>query len=268
VFYSVVIVIFAAVVVVKGLLSGQTAVWETLPGYGALLLCIFFLFFIGCCEGFQISVMKLAKLPSSQLRTKYPTAYRTITLLFTGRNSQAFMIGRQVFVAMMMVILGRSTSFKDRDDDVFGFPMWFKDGFLTTGILGAIFVVNVGQLSFRMLATAFPVIFLNNYVMYVLLRIGLLVEMTGIFNAVWPLTWFLDSCLGLKDDPFSNDEETKTDAQNILDRKKSMGIPTTEGLSPFDVRQPEVEHHAPQQYTYTLSSSTPINVSRSTVAEV
>ena len=211
VFYSCVAVVFSIVVVVKGLLDGQTAVWDTLPGYGALLMCIFFLFFIGCCEGFQIAVMKLAKLPTSQLKEKYPAAHKNVQLLFTGRNSQSFMIGRQVFVAMMMVLLGRVTSFKDREDDVFGFPMWFKDGFLTTGILGAIFVVNVGQLSFRMLASAFPVIFLNNYVMYVLLRIALIVEATGVVNAAWPLTWALDYCLGLRPDPFDIDDDDDDD---------------------------------------------------------
>jgi hypothetical protein len=75
------------------------------------------------------------------------------------------------------------------------------DAFLESGILGAIFVVNIGQLSFRMMASCFPVLFIDNYVMYVILRVSLLVEKTGVCNACWPLSWALDLGLGLQEDP-------------------------------------------------------------------
>jgi hypothetical protein len=119
-------------------------------GPGALALSLFFLFFIGCCEGFQIAAMKLAKMPTHQLKHEKPIAYKIVGRLFAGKNLKRFLVGRQVFVAMMMVLLGRVTSFKP-GQEMWGFEGWFMAGFLETGILGAIFVVNVGQLSFRMM---------------------------------------------------------------------------------------------------------------------
>lgn len=227
-FYSTVLVIFGLVCVVYGLLDKQTNAtngpgWEDLPGYAALLLTLFFGFFIGCCEGFQIAAFKLKNLDLEpvEFQKKYPAAFRVTELLLRGRNLKAFMVGRQVFVAMMMVLLGRVTGFSrgcpDFDDKdgtevhstdgnadnncIFGFPEWFMKGFLQSGIIGAIVVVNIFQLSFRMAATCFPVIFINNNVMYLLLRVALLVEGTGIVNACWPLAWGLQWLFGIPDDP-------------------------------------------------------------------
>lgn len=186
---SVCVVIFASVFIVKGLFAEQTGAtngvgWNKLPGVGAFFVCIFFLFFIGCCEGLQIVAVTLAKVPSSELRHKYPVAYRTALLLYTGRNLQAFLVGRQVFVAMLMVLLAKATGYAGADGVLvkgsdWGMGRGFNEVLLQTGILGTVFVVNVGQLSFRMAATAFPALFINNYVMYALLRVALLVEKSG-----------------------------------------------------------------------------------------
>lgn len=224
--------IVATVFIVKGLFARQTNAttgvgWDNLPGYGAFLLCTFFLFFSGCCEGFQIAAVTLAKLPSSELR-KYPIAHKTTQLLYAGRNLQAFLVGRQVFVAMMMVLLGRSTGYAGANGRVvtgndWGVGAGFTEVLLQTGILGAIFVVNVGQLSFRMAAAAFPILFINNHVMHMLLKIALLVEATGAFNACWPLAWALDVCLRLRSDPFDGDIDVMTPKRHFADRQKSLG---------------------------------------------
>lgn len=197
---SVLIVIFSAVVVFYGLFKGKTNIWDTLPGYGAFLLTLFFLFFIGCCEGFQIAAMTLAKLPKGELKEQHPVAYKVVQRLFDGNNLQRFLIGRAVFVAMTMILLAKVTSFRG-GEDVFGFKPWAVDGFLETGLLGAVFVVNVGQLSFRMLASCFPILFINNYLMYGILEIALAVDATGVFNSCWPLFWGVDRLLKLKEDP-------------------------------------------------------------------
>lgn len=261
---STVLVIFSCVVFIKGTIDERTNVWDTLPAGGALALSFFFLFFIGCCEGFQIAAVTLSKLPSSELKEKYSVAYKVCQKLFAGRNLQAFLVGRQVFVAIMMVLLGRVTSFNIKDDcmyrnethpngtlyedllcveekEFWGFNEWAIDGFLNTGFLGAIFVVNVGCLSFRMMASCFPAIFINNYVLYGLLRIALLVEATGVVNACWPLAWGLDACFGCKKDSEYLEKNSNIPANNVLDRKESMGIPVSQGAQPYDLHQPEQE---------------------------
>lgn len=199
--YSVGIVIFALICVAKGTATDKmTNVWESIEGPGALVLSFVFLFIIGCCEGFQIAAVSLAKLPSSQLEEEYPVAHKVIKRLFAGINLQRFLVGRQVLCALMMIILAKVTSFKN--GQFWGFDQWAMDGFLETGILGAIFVVNVGQLSFRMLASCYPVLFINNYLMYGLLEMALAVEATGLFNSCWVLASGLDKLVGLEEDPF------------------------------------------------------------------
>ena len=84
-----------------------------------------------------------------------------------------------------------------------------------------------------------------------LLRIMLLTEASGIVNACWPITWAWDRMMGLGPDPFDGDENANTPAQNVMDRKKSMGIPVTKGVSPYDLHQPEQEYHV--EYTYKVS---------------
>ena len=86
--YSVALVLFAVVVVSYGSIQGQTNCWDTLPAGGALALSWFFLFFIGCCEGFQIAAMTLAKMPKEELRKTYPLAYKV------GAPTHAHLVSR------------------------------------------------------------------------------------------------------------------------------------------------------------------------------
>ena len=79
----------------------------------------------------------------------------------------------------------------------------------------------------------------------------LLTEASGIVNSCWPIAWAVNAMAGLRKDPFDGDEDVDTPAQNILDRKKSMGIPTTKGVSAFDLHQPEQEYHV--EYTYKVN---------------
>lgn len=107
------------------------------------------------------------------------------------------------------------------------------------------FVVNVGQLASQVLASVFPISFINNHFINWLLKIMLFVEFLGVVNACWPLTWFLNWIWQMKPDPITSED---TPANQILDRKRSMGIPVAKGTKPFDLSQPEQEYHV----DYTL----------------
>jgi len=254
-------VIFSAVFIIKGLAFKQTNAtegvgWEKLPGWAAIILSLIFLFTMACAEGLQVSAIALAKTRTADFKDTSPLAYRTTQLLFAGRNMQAFLVGRQFMVALMIILLARVTSYAGSDGELVrgddwgmgkGFNMWL----LQTGFLGAILVVNVAQLASQVTASIFPVALINNHIMNWLLRLMLLIEASGIVNACWPLAWGTDRLLGLQPDPFDGDENVNTTAQNILDRKKSMGIPTTDGAKPLGLHQPEQEHHV--DYTYKVT---------------
>nr|AOW69270.1 silicon transporter alpha [Savillea parva] len=259
---SVAAVIFSFVFIVKGLAMKQTNAtegvgWSKLPGWAAVLCSLFFLYLIACSEGMQVSALALAKVPSHEYKQKSPLAYRTTQLFYAGRNMQAFLVGRQFTVAMMIVLLSRVTSYAGSEGKLigtgedWGMGEGFNAGLLQTGFLGAILVVNVGQLASQVAASIFPVACINNYVMNFLLRFMLFIEFSGIVNSCWVLTWCLDAITGLPLDPFDGDETVDTPANNIIDRKKSMGIPQTKGVGPFDLNQPEQEFHI--EYTYKVA---------------
>jgi len=261
-FISVAAVLFSAVFIGKGIAMGQTGAtqgngWKNLPGGVALAVSIFIVFIIACSEGVQVSALALAGTRTSDFRKKSPLAYRTTQLLYAGRNMQAFLVGRQFFVAMTIVLLAKVTGYAGEDGVLvnnksdWGMGKGFNEGLLQTGFLGAIFVVNVGQLASQVLASVFPISFINNHFINWILKIMLFVEFLGVVNACWPLTWALDAISGLPKDPIHGDESVDTPANQILDRKKSLGIPVTKGTTPFDLNQPEQEYHV--DYTYKVS---------------
>merc|ERR1711937_811794 len=96
---------------------------------------------------------------------------------------KAFLVGRQFFVAMMVVLLGRVTAYGGSLGDLvpegetdWGMGKGFNEWFLQTGFCGAIFVVNVAQLATQVTASIFPASLINNVMMHILLQIMLFVE--------------------------------------------------------------------------------------------
>jgi len=206
--WSVVVVTFCGVFLFKGWFMGQTGAtsgvgWENLPAWAAIIVSVFFLFVMACAEGIQVSALALESKVTADFKDK-PRVHDTLMLLggsdgvkYKGRNMQAFLVGRQMFVAMMVVLLGRVTTYAGSQGVLVNGSDWgmgknFNEWFLQTGFCGAIFVCNVAQLATQILASIFPVSLINNFFMYFLLQVLLLTEAIGLPNACWPLMWFLD----------------------------------------------------------------------------
>ena len=177
----------------SGATSGKG--WENMPGGAAVVVSLLFLFIMALAEGLQVSGLALMKTELSEIKEKSPLAYATCKLMFAGRNMQAFLVGRQFFVAVMMVLLGRVTGYAggdapgvlfDKDcnstlnaelnaagmgeagyveviceGEDLGMGKGFNEWLLQTGWLGAIFVCNVAQLATQVTASLFPVAFIN-----------------------------------------------------------------------------------------------------------
>merc|ERR1712076_190930 len=116
--------------------------------------------------------------------------------------------GRQFFVAMMVIMLGRVTAYGGskgvllpEGETDWGMGKGFNEWFLQTGFCGAIFVVNVAQLATQITASIFPVGLINNTFMYIMLQAMLLTEASGLPNACYPLMWFISRVFDMKPDP-------------------------------------------------------------------
>merc|ERR1712043_139982 len=163
--------------------------------------------------GLQVAVLAPARTPTAVFKGSKPKVYRTLKLLdgsdgveFAGRNMKAFLVGRQFFVAMMVVMLGRVTGYGGSEGVLVAGTDWgmgkvFNEWFLQTGFCGAIFVVNVAQLATQVTASIFPVSLINNTVMYLCLQAMLLTEASGLPNACYPCMWAMNYIFGLQPDP-------------------------------------------------------------------
>jgi hypothetical protein len=68
----------------------------------------------------------------------------------------------------------------------FGVSSGIQD-FFNTGLLGAVITTIVASLAWRIIASSFPIAFLSNPLIYVIIRLCLILEASGICSAAWLL---------------------------------------------------------------------------------
>jgi len=181
-FISLSILAFCTTVTMVALFNDQTTMWEGFePGF-SLIIFIFLICIVGMLEGMQIVFFALAKKTPAE-RGDGIFAEKTCALLYAGEtnNLPAFMIGRQLMVVSCMFFVARVTSISLEEDEenIFGVSNAVQEVF-NTGILGALMLTIVGSISWQLVASAFPLVFMRSPITYVLLRICLALECTGI----------------------------------------------------------------------------------------
>jgi len=100
-----------------------------------------------------------------------------------------------------MFFIARITAVKieDGEPNIFGVPDWMQSIF-STGLLGAVIVAVVASVSWRLLASAFPIVFFKNPLAFVFLRFCLLLEMTGILHGAWVIAFIIKKVTGVQRD--------------------------------------------------------------------
>jgi len=194
---STAIVAFAFAVTLTALFEGKTTIWEFFPPGVSVVIFFILLCVVGMLEGMQIAFFAVAKLQKSERGTA-TFALKTCELLFRnkGHNLAGFMIGRQLCVVSCMFFVARITSV---NGSIFNAGPGLQNLF-NTGLLGALIVTVVGSISWQLVASAFPIAFLSNPLVYVLLRICLLLEATGICSGAWVLAKLHKKIAGFKRD--------------------------------------------------------------------
>jgi hypothetical protein len=85
-----------------------------------------------------------------------------------------------------MFILARvaTCSVDEGELTIFGVSAGIQN-FFNTGLLGAIITTIIGSLAWRIIASAFPVAFLSNPLIYLIIRLCLFLEASGVCSAAW-----------------------------------------------------------------------------------
>merc|ERR1711933_709164 len=169
----------------------------------------------------------VTQLPKEEQKAASATARATVECLFKGdgRNLPGFMIGRQICVTMCFFFIARVTTMNVNTDEsdennVFGVPDGVQT-FFNTGLLGALLTTIVSSISWQLVASAFPVAFLSNPIVYALLRICLFLEATGICSASWVIAMIHRKAAGFQVDEVyvgtpEEREATEGDTENGL----------------------------------------------------
>merc|ERR1711915_1155822 len=170
------------------LFDGKTTMWDSVPPGAAVVVFFVLMCIVGMLEGMQIAFFAVAKLRESE-RGSNVFARKTCELLYSGdgHNLPGFMIGRQLCVVSCMLFVARVTSVDMKGEgNLFGVPDGLQSLF-NTGLLGAVMLTILGSISWQLVASAFPIAFLSNPLTYVLLRIRLFLESTGLCQGAWVL---------------------------------------------------------------------------------
>merc|ERR1719433_2243296 len=136
----------------------------------------------------QIAFFHVSKLQAKE-RGSHKIAMKTCELLFKGegRSLPGFMVGRQMTVTLCFFIIARVTSIDvepGTGNNIFGVPDPIQV-FFNLGFLGAIVTTILASISWQLVAGAFPLAFLSNPLVYVLLNCALFLEFTGVCHASW-----------------------------------------------------------------------------------
>eukprot|EP00588_Corethron_pennatum_P013425 CAMPEP_0194276666 /NCGR_PEP_ID=MMETSP0169-20130528/9195_1 /TAXON_ID=218684 /ORGANISM="Corethron pennatum, Strain L29A3" /LENGTH=1536 /DNA_ID=CAMNT_0039020433 /DNA_START=169 /DNA_END=4775 /DNA_ORIENTATION=- len=210
---SLAVLTFALVVTFTALFVGKTTMWKGIPGWVSVLILISLFCFVGMLEGMQIALFTVANFPEEKLKT-HKIVHANCELVFRDQNFQAFLIGRQILAATGMFVVARIMTLSyDSGDSIFEFSPGFQ-GFLNTGLLGAVITTILASLIWRVLASSFPIMFLANPIIYIIIRICLVLDQTGVCSSAWLLALINKQVMGYQIDEvyIGTPEERRSDS--------------------------------------------------------
>ena len=190
---------YAFAVTLAALFQGKTTMWAGVPEAVSVIVFFVLMCFVGLMEGMQIALFAVVNMPKEKLESA-KVAKANCELTFSGQNFQAFLIGRQICVTICMFVVARITTLNVTDGEtIFGVSQGVQN-FFNTGLLGALITTIVGSLAWRIIASSFPLAFMSNPLVYVIIRLCLTLEATGICSAAWLFALFHKKFAGFQVD--------------------------------------------------------------------
>jgi len=225
VLFSFVVLAFSLTVTLAALFEGKTTMWESVPSWLAVILFFTLMSVVGMLEGMQIAFFYVAKLTEDE-RGSNTWALKTCDILYNQRNGlnlPGFMIGRQLCVVTCFFVVARVTTQNvgEEDDNVLGFPDTVQE-ILNFGFQGALLTTILGSITWQLVASVFPVAFLSNPVTYILLRICLFLEGTGICNGAWVIAAVFKGAIGYQKDEVYIGTAEERKARGMKDNSKTV----------------------------------------------
>merc|ERR1712173_478402 len=136
-----------------------------------------------------------------------------------GDNIERFLMGRQVFVVCLVFFAAKLTTIHSQSetgetDFLFYVPHWVQATFLETGLLACVVVVIVAQLMPQIVASIYPVQFLELLVMRPAYWACIVLETTGLTHFCWVLAFLFAMLFRMKEEQFEIVVEGKEEKRN------------------------------------------------------
>merc|ERR1712128_372872 len=215
--FSFCLLTFSAVVTFYAILEQKTAFWSSVPGWAALIIFVGCLFFLAVMEGLQIALVELKRQEPETYMNSHPKAFALGQLAFKGDNVERFLLGRQVFVVCLVFFAAKLTTIHSSGSSGFLFPVHpvIQVLFLETGLLACVVVVIVSQLLPQIIASKYPVQFMQlSLIMRPALLACLALEFTGITHMCWVFATLVVRLLGVEG---SDGEAVKKEDWEVAD---------------------------------------------------
>jgi len=182
------LLIFSTVVTFYAILEQKTSFWKAVPGWASLIIFLVVLFLLGVMEGIQIALVELKRQDPATYRESHPQAYRLGQIAAKGDNIERFLLGRQVFVVCLVFFAAKLTTIHGNDEEfLFYVPEIVQTLLLETGLLACVIVVIVAQLTPQIVASIYPVEFMQTMVGLPAYYACIALETTGITHFTWVL---------------------------------------------------------------------------------
>jgi hypothetical protein len=222
--FSLLVLGFAFAVTLSALFQGQTTMWQGIPEVVSVILFFLLMCFVGMMEGMQIALFAVVNVPPEELAKQSAIAHKNCQLTFQGENLQAFLIGRQICVTICTFIIARITTLDVEvgvDPNIFG----VSDGlqaFFNTGLLGAVITTIVSSLAWRIIASSFPVAFLSNPLIGLIIRLCLLLEASGLCSSAWVLARYHKPMVNYQPDEVYLEDVPPHTAEPVTSRDRDI----------------------------------------------
>jgi Silicon transporter len=221
---------FSFAVTLAALFQGKTTMWDGVPPTVAIILFFGLMAVVGLLEATQISYFAVAKLRVSERGSNW-FAKKTCECLYAGKDGQpgvnlpGYMIGRQLCVVSCMFVVARVTSLniKEGEPTMFGVSEGMQK-FLNTGLLGALITTIVGSIAWRLAGSAFPLFFLSTPPAWIMLKVCMGLEGSGMLNGAWVLGWIHKKVARFQTDEIYIGTAEERAAKNMGDNEDNLQI--------------------------------------------
>jgi len=204
--------------------------WDGVPPGAAIVLFFGLMTLVGLLEATQIAYFAVSKLRVEERGTNW-FARKTCESLFAGRDGQpgvnlpGYMIGRQLCVVSCMFFVARvtSTDVQPGEPTILGMSEGMQ-AFCNTGLLGALITTIVGSIAWRLAGSAFPIFFLSTPPAWVMYKICLWFEASGMLNGAWVLGWIHKKVARFQRDEVYIGTAEERAAKNMKDNEDNLHI--------------------------------------------